>query len=174
MVTFFNILTHILVIGGIIAIFVFIGYMIHISDTALEKGVRIASFATGLLIYIGSQSLGITIPSFLMLSLSTTNPFTIGLLGLLLPSFTGTFVAWYCIRNFYKNEFLAARLIILITTVIAILFGDIYAKAYATGLELERLNLTLLPNLAFISSLSLYVIFNLRKKEKIAGATKKA
>ena len=118
MITFFNILTHVLVVVGIISICYFIGYMIYKTEIPLEKGIRIAAFSTGLLIYIGSQALGISIPSLMMAAISTTNPLTMGLVGIILPSFIGTFVAWYIVKNINKDENLAARLIILITTFI--------------------------------------------------------
>ncbi|GEM_PF-2806865 len=165
MVTFFNILTHILVIVGIISVFYFIGYMIHRIDSILEKIIRITALSTGLLIYVGAKAIGISIPNLMIGGLGTLHPLSIGILGVIFPSFIGTFVAWYCIKNLNKHEDLAARLIILITTFIVVMFSDVYVASYSSNARIEGLNLSLLPNLTFTVGLSLYVIFKFRSDE---------
>lgn len=170
MAIFFNIVTHILVIAGILSVFYFIYYMIYKTESILEKIIRISALTTGLLIYVGAKAVGISIPGLMMGGISTTNPLTIGFLGVIFPSLIGSFVAWFCIKNLNKSEDLAARLIILISTFIVVMFGDVYVKTYETSAKIDGLNISLLPNLTFTIGLSLYVIFKYRSSEKSSGA----
>ena len=160
----FHILTHILIVISIFTIIYLVAHMILSPNDGIENTVRSAAFATGFLIYYGSKAIGLSIPSMILRSLAITNPFTIGLFGILIPSLTGYFVAWYCIKNINKNENIASRLIILIITFIIVLFGDVYVTTYSIPKsETNILDITLLPNLTFTIALSLYVILQYKR-----------
>lgn len=157
---------HVLIVAGLLGLLILVARMIVAPKDAAEKTVRMSAFTSGFLIYYGSKALGISIPVLMIKSLVITNPFSIGLFGILIPSLTGYFVAWYCIRNIRKSDDIAARLIILIVTFIIVLFSDVYATAFdvipmrETGLEI-----TLLPNLTFTIALSLYLIVRYNRKQ---------
>ena len=164
---FFHVLTHVLIVAGILAIIYLVAYMIFSPKDGIESAVRSSAFATGFLIYYGSKALGLSIPSLIITSLMITNPFTIGLFGILIPSLTGYFVAWYCIRNIKKNDNIAARLIILIITFIIVMFSDVYITTYGVPkIGEDVLDIMLLPNLTFTIALSLYVILRYKRKEQ--------
>ena len=164
---FFHILTHILIVTSIMAIIYLVAHMILSPDDGIENTIRSSAFATGFLIYYGSKAIGLSVPSLIIKSLILTNPFTIGLFGILMPSLTGYFVAWYCIRNINKNDNIAARLIILIITFIIVLFSDVYITTYGIAKNgPTMLDITLLPNLTFTISLSLYVILRYKRQEQ--------
>lgn len=174
MALFFSILTHIIIVAGIIAIYYFIYLMIIKMDNTVERIIRLVSLTTGFLIYIGAKAIGISIPELMLGGLSITNPFTVGIWGIIFPWFLGTIVAWYCIRELNKNEDIATRLIILITSFIVVMFGDVYVVSYQIETNVNGLNLSLLPNLTFTIGLSLYVIFKYHgsRKSGFAADTK--
>jgi len=156
---FFQALTHILIILSMLSILYLVANMIFSSDDIIEKTVRISAFATGILIYYGSKTIGMSIPSMMIQSLMITKPFSLGLFGILFPSLTGYFVAWYCVKSIKKNDNTASRLIILIITFIIVIFGDVYVTAYDLSKQSDSvLDVMLLPNLTFTIALSLYLI----------------
>lgn len=159
MTTFFNILTHLLIIIGIAGMFVFITMMITSERYWLEKIIKTVAMITGLLIYFGSKSIGISIPVMILVSVQNTNPIIFGLFALVLPSAAGVFVSWYCMKNMRRSEIIASRIVILISAFIAVMFGDVYASTYQIGNSAEAMNTALLPNLTFVVGLTLYVIF---------------
>ena len=162
---FFHGLTHILIIISILGILYFVSEMIFSGRDIIEKAIRMSAFSTGFLIYYGSKSLGISIPLMMIKSLVITNPFSIGLFGILIPSLTGYFVAWFCIRNIKKSDNISARLIILIITFIIVLFGDVYVTAFGTmPSDKPAFSMTLLPNLTFTIALSLYLILRYNRE----------
>ena len=99
-------LTHILIIFSMLAKLYLMAVMIFSSDDIAEKAVRLSAFATGILIYYGSKTIGVSIPSLMIQSLAITKPFSIGLFGILFPSLTGFFVAWYCVRILKRTKIL--------------------------------------------------------------------
>jgi len=165
MATFFNLVTHVLIILGTITMIVFICILALKGKRgedigAFEKAIRVLTLLTGFLIYVGSKALGLSFPSLMLTAINTTNPFSTGAVGVVLPSSVGTFVAWYCLKNIRRDHSVAIRLIILITTFILVLFGDTYIATYSSNWPPEQgLNKLLLPNLTFTVGLSLYVIF---------------
>ena len=161
MVYFFTILTHVLIILGILGIFYFIGYLIISVKDTVERILRTSALTTGFLIYYGSKLVGLSIPSFMIKAISTLNPFTIGFFGIIFPGFIGTIVAWYCVKNINKHEDVAARTVILITTFIVVLFGDVYSVTFQFGHG--YINEILLPNLTFTIGLCLYLIFKYKR-----------
>lgn len=161
----FTVTPHVLIVASLLGILILVAKMIFSPQDTAEKTVRMSAFTSGFLIYYGSKSLGISIPVMMIKSLVITNPFSIGLFGILIPSLTGYFVAWYCIRNMRKSDNIAARLIVLIVTFIIVLFSDVYVTAFdvnpMNGVGLE---ITLLPNLTFTIALSLYLIVRYNRK----------
>lgn len=160
MATVFNVITNVLIIVSVVAMIVFIARLIFRGRGELETAVRSMAAVAGFLIYVGSQALGISIPSFMLSAISTTNPLAIGFLGILLPALAGTLVAWYCLNAIQQSEDLGARLVVLLATFIVSLFSDVYVSVLANSEILqEDINVTLLPNLTFTVGISLYVIF---------------
>lgn len=155
----FQALTHILIISSMLAILYLMAVLIFSSDDIAEKAIRLSAFATGILIYYGSKTIGVSIPSLMIQSLMITKPFSLGLFGILFPSLTGFFVAWYCLRSMKKNDYTASRLIILVITFIIVIFGDVYVTAFDLSRQSDSvLDVMLLPNLTFTIALSLYLI----------------
>lgn len=167
MTLFFNILTHLLIIVGILAMFVFVGIMVKAETVWLERIIKASTLVTGLLIYFGAKTVGISIPAIIMSSVQNTNPIIFGLFALILPSLAGIFVSWYCIKNMNRSEIIASRVVILISAFIAVMFGDIYASTYQLQNTSDTMNTALLPNLTFVVGLMLYVIFKYETRKAV-------
>jgi|SRR5829696_3997762 len=175
---FFNLLANLLVILGTLAMVAFIVQLIFKgrsffgargrSEAAYrdhgrfqtEVVIRLIAALTGFLIYFGSQAVGLSIPSLMLAALSTTNPVSIGIFGAVAPASAGIVVAWYCLRVIKKSEELGLRLLVLLSTFIIVLFGDVYVASLANReFTQQGLNVSLLPNLTFTIGICLYIIF---------------
>jgi hypothetical protein len=161
MALFFNFITHGIISIGILALVYLIGYSVHKEPKIFEKVILIVSVMIGFLIYFGSKAIGISIPSMMMSAVTTTNPVSIGILAIILPSAAGVTVAWYCIHCLNKSSEIAFRIVILIGTFIVTLFGDVYFATYTVKSQ-GNVDITLLPNLTFTIGMGLYVILNYR------------
>ena len=155
MQTFFAILTHFLIVSGLITLLSVMFIIIFNAPTAFEKIVRASSFSIALLIYFGAKAFGISITELIIQGI-TNYSLSFAFYGVLFPSSLGIFLGWYFARSMQKNKNIAIRILILIGVFSIIQFTDIYLIAYdLTGLKVDK-NLT--PNLIFIISIGLYII----------------
>lgn len=160
MATVFNVLTNVLIVTSVLAMIFFIGRLIFSGRGELEVAVRSMAAVAGFLIYVGSQAVGLSIPSFMLSAIGTASPFTVGFLGIVLPGAAGVVVAWFCLMNIRQAEELGSRLVVLLSTFIVALLGDAYVATLGTDVTSEQgIDLSLLPNLTFTVGIALYVIF---------------
>lgn len=126
-----------------------------------EKLMRSLAAAAGLLIYVGSKSLGVSIPGLMFESLETTVPISVGLLGVAIPSMGGLLIAWYVVRFLNSADavrnVVGMRVLSLVMTFVFFLYCDSYVATY--GKEKSPELVYLLPNLTFVLSVLLYSIF---------------
>lgn len=150
-------LVHLLVLGAIVGMIYFLWFVITEKSDPVEKLLRVAALAAGLLIYIGAKALGISIPELMASALAVTNPFTVGLLSVVVPAAAGTFVAWYCLRLMRRDGDVAARGLVLFSAFVFTMFADSYlvltTQATSTNASL------ILPNITFVVGVVLYTIF---------------
>jgi glucan phosphoethanolaminetransferase (alkaline phosphatase superfamily) len=165
MAILFLVLTHLFVIVGMLAIAAFITRLVGSEERTVEKIILIAAAMTGFLSYFGAKALGISIPSLMLASAATTNPFTYGLMSVVLPSAAGVFVAWFFVRSLKRSENIARRLVILLSTLILVMFVDVYAATYQINSGASNSLKSLVPNLTFVVAISLYVIFRWEPEE---------
>lgn len=164
--TFFYVFTHVLIVISILSVVIMIFNLMFSVDSGIENTIRASAFTTGFLIYYGSKSVGLTIPSLILESLTITNPMSLGLFGILFPSLTGVIVAWYFLTKINKNDYVATRLIIIIITFLIVMFSDVYITTFGVSKEsVEGVDITLLPNLVFTIALSLSFILRYKHKE---------
>jgi len=163
MTTLLNIITHIIIIAGIIAILGFIIRMIQKGSGKLERLIRVFAVIAGFLIYFTIRVIGLSIPVLVVNLLKSTETLPFRLLAIVLPALIGILVAWYCLDAMRRQADLPARVVILISTFILTLFIDVYVAVFSisTGAQLGS---NLLPNLAFVIGLSLFVIFNVKRR----------
>lgn len=158
--TVFNALTNLLIVAAVVAMIAFTVQLILRGRSDLEVAIRSIAAATGFLIYVGSQAVGLSIPSFMLSAIGTANPFTVGFLGVVLPGLAGAIVAWFCLQSIQQTEELGVRMVVLLSTFIVALFGDAYVATLGNDAVTQQgIDLALLPNLTFVVGLSLYVVF---------------
>lgn len=163
MVHLLNITTHVMILFGIFGLIFYIGYSVYSETKMLEKVILMMSAMTGFLIYFGSRALGVSIPSFIMSSISISNPIKMTFFSILMPMSVGVLVAWYLIWCLQKDKDIAFRIVIMISAFIVTLFGDVYAASYrfpANG----SIDTSLMPNLTFTVGMGLYIILNYRHR----------
>lgn len=166
MMLFFSLLTHLIIIFGIFALIYAIGLMIRHEANTLEKAIRISAALTGFLIYLSTRIFNISIPYFAIISVSITNPIMFGIINIFIPSASGCVLAWYSIHCINRCEDTASRILILISSFIVVMFGDVYAALFQKmGLGDPETVRMLTPNLTFIIAISLYFIFKYKHKK---------
>ncbi|CAN2043721.1 conserved membrane hypothetical protein [Candidatus Magnetomoraceae bacterium gMMP-13] len=161
---FLNFFAHLLIIAGILSMFYFLLNLVMLkneqrrsSKREKEKAIRAFSMCIGFLIYFTSRLSGMPIPELILSSLKITNPFSFFLLGIIFPSLTGSFAAWYFIKIMKKGEDIASRAVILLATIMFFLFIDVYTSSF----KIED-KIVLIPNATFVIGVGLYVIFKVR------------
>jgi hypothetical protein len=172
MATFFNVLTNVLVVASALAMILFIAKLIFAAGS-MEATIRSMAAVTGFLIYVGAEAVGLSIPSLMLEAITVTNPFSIGAVGIVLPGLAGVVVAWfllYAVNRGTEDKYW--RLVVLISTFMVTLFGDVYAETLGgtqnNAITSRGLDLALLPNLAFTIGLSLYLIMFYTRKDRAA------
>ena len=163
MVFLLNVITHIMIILGIVGLIFYIAYAVHKEETMFEKVILVISSMTGFLIYFGARALGLSIPAMMMSSVSVTSPIRMALFSILIPWSVGVAVAWYFSWCLKKHIDIAFRIVILISAFIVTLFGDVYAASYAVKSG-GSIDTSLLPNLTFTVGMGLYIILNYKTR----------
>ncbi len=162
MLLFLNIMAHLIIIVGIIAMLAYIIRMIVKTENRTEKVIRVFALIVGFLTYFIIRVVGISIPDLIVNSMQGFTQRSFGILGGIIPFVLGGLIAWYCLSTMSKHSNLPSRIVVLISTCILILFTDVYVVALKmpTGTDLET---DLLPNLTFVIGLLLFAIFNVRR-----------
>jgi hypothetical protein len=155
------VLIHLFVVASIIGMIIFIVRVILDGHYAMERLLRVAAAAAGLLIYLGARAYGISVPELMYSSLKITEPLMKGLVGVVAPLASGTFVAWFCLRMMQSHGDIAARGLLLFSSLVFAMFADTYA-ALAAQATPESLNLAL-PNITFVLGVILFLIFRYKR-----------
>lgn len=124
----------------------------------IEKAIRALAMFTGALLVIGAEASGNSYADFIIRSLGEARPLTFGAFGVILPGAAGVALAWYLIRSVNRSENVAVRFLglfgMLATTQFAVMYG---AAVSDRGYDIGA---TAVPNIAFVSGLFLWVVFN--------------
>lgn len=132
---------------------------IFITNSFLEGFIRTLALVIGFIVYFVSKSAGVSIPSLLLSSILVINPIFFIITGVIIPLFTGAFVAWYILRKINEHNNYAYRICLLIGVLVVSLFTDVFVSAYAS----PSVNKLLIPNLTFIVGIGFYIIFRFNK-----------
>jgi hypothetical protein len=166
MVLIFTILTHLVLLAaalGMIWLIVMVigGRFFGQTDFNGETFMRCLAAACGLLLYLGSTAVGLSIPEMMFKALSTSFPIAIGVTGILFPACLGFLVSWYVIRELNSKDArqnaIAMRILTMVVVFVFFLYSDSYVASFGT--ELGSAFVHLLPNLSFVLSVLLYAIF---------------
>jgi hypothetical protein len=162
MVGIFTIMVHAaLLFAALGQFYLLLNLILRFSYHQHEKIMRALAAAAGLLIYVGSKSVGVSIPRLIYESLETTVPISVGILGVAIPSMSGFLIAWYVVRFLNSADavrnVVGMRVLSLIMTFVFFLYCDSYVATY--GQEKSKDLIYLLPNITFVLSVLLYSIF---------------
>jgi hypothetical protein len=154
---FFTTTTHLLIVVGMLILIALTFRMIAVAPSRLEQAIRVIALAAGFLLNVGAKRLHMDIPTLLSNSLSVANPLAYGAVEVVAPAVTGLTAAYFLLKGLrdQRSQNKGVRLIVFLTSLFVVLFGDVYASAITTDIRDERL---LLPNLSFALALMFYVI----------------
>src|SRR3954467_11700572 len=151
-----NTLTAALIIAAAFTLMFMLWKLANDTANTLERAIRIMAFGAGLLTVLGAKAAGVSISDFMVSSLKQSNPVLIGIFGVALPVGTGVLVAWYMKTRMEKGNDFGKRIMVFVGVLITTQFAELYAAAvHVSGFAPSR---PLLPNVAFIVGLVLYII----------------
>ncbi|HLA36014.1 MAG TPA: hypothetical protein VJ001_14215 [Rhodocyclaceae bacterium] len=171
METLLNFLVHSIVIFGVLA---FLGVGIGLAtnlpgegaDRGREAALRVISIVAGFLIYYASRAIGISIPELMLNASSSRDVVAVTLISFIGPIIAGLFVTNICINRIEDDSAIAGRITLLIMVLTLLIFVESYVASYK--IDSEGINIHLLPNVVFVLTVLLYLIFYF----KPAGANK--
>jgi len=151
-----NALVAVLIIGAILALMFVLWQIANETENVMERAVRIMAYGGGLLTVLGAKAGGISISDFTVSALKQSNPIKIGFFGVAVPAGTGVLVAWYMKNRMEKGDNFGKRIMIFVGVLVATQFAELYAAAvHVSGFSPSP---SLMPNVAFIVGLVLYII----------------
>jgi hypothetical protein len=160
MILALNIITHLFIIVGILAMVGYIAQMIAMAEGILERLIRVPSIIAGFLIYFMTRAIGWSFPNLIIQSFVDKGAVSFGLIGIVLPAVFGALLAWASLDALkHKEQLLAGRVVILVVTFMLTLFIDVYVAVFSFSTKVA-LDVNLLPNLSFLIGICLFLIFS--------------
>src|SRR5690349_2334374 len=137
MIVAFTILVHATLLLAAVGQLVLIYFLIVRFYPVIHEQIMRALAATcGLLIYVGSKAVGVSIPDLVFKALSTSLPISVGVLGIVLPAACGLAVSWYVVRYLNSKDavrdIVGMRLLALTMTFVFFLYCDSYVASYSS------------------------------------------
>jgi hypothetical protein len=164
---FFALLMHVIIVIGVFVLLYLIIRLILNVQSDSEKFVRVLAFACGLLVVIATKVLGVSISDLLLQSITLSDPISLALLGVMVPSGSGFLSAWYFTRSLKRSTNIATRVMIFVGTLLALQFVDVYAKA--VGTSGFGLNSAFMPNVVFVIAMGIYIFLRYDPEERNGG-----
>jgi hypothetical protein len=161
MVEIFHLLAHVVLIGAALGKFVLLwGIIWEIVPSGPERIMRSLASISGVLLYVGAKTFGLTIPGLLLASLAMGGAYTTRLFGAVFPAATGFLVSWFVCRFLSSRDarknLVGMRLLALVVSVTLMLYLDLYTSAFdAAGSDGFRM---LMPNLVFLLSVLIFAV----------------
>jgi hypothetical protein len=167
---FFALLSHGLIVCGLIAKLVMMFYVVFRADTAAEKMLRATSVTAGMLVFFGAKALGVSVSEFVIRAVVVYSPAMFAVTAIAVPGTIGVLMAWYWLHVLKRGSpNIAQRMMILLGVFTTLQFGDVYLAAVRhAGVAVDK---ALAPNILFTASMSLYLIFRY-EPEQVGPQTK--
>jgi hypothetical protein len=160
---------NLILVAAIMAMFLLLAVFVLRGETTTEVVLRSVAFVIGLLLVLGVQAIGLSVPGLLAPALSYSNPIKFAFSGLLLPSLLGFILAWVGRNMFESATPIAARWLVLIAVVILVEYAEVYVQAASrSGFAIDPL---MMPNVAFLVAVGLYAISSYGPPASAARAT---
>ena len=160
---FFIILSHMVTIAGL-ATLGYGGYRAIIATrTVSERIVRGIAMTAGTFAYLASKALGISLPTLILEAVAQGKWFSFLLIGAVIPALAGFFLTRYIMSCMRKHDAIAVRVMIMLSALVFVMFGDVYVAAAG---EAKLLDLRpLLPNVTFLLTMMCYIVLEYRPKD---------
>lgn len=163
---FFVVISHMITVAGIFALVYGIYRAIVETTVIQERIVRGLALVTGSFAYIAARALGVSIPALMVEAVAQGQILGVVFLGLIIPSLAGFFMARYVIWCMKNDDVIAMRVMFLISSLVLIMFADVYSFAAAESNKLESLK-PLLPNVTFLLTIMLYIVLVYRPVQRV-------
>ena len=160
---FFIILSHAMMVFGIVSV-IYGAYMAIASTKSIaERIVRGLAFIAGTFAYLAAKTLGISLPSLLVQSVAGGKWFALILLGTVIPAVSGFLLIRYIMACMRAHDAIAIRVMLMVAALVLVMFADVYIAAAAqAGFQNLR---PLLPNVTFVLTMLCYIVFEYRPKD---------
>ncbi len=160
---FFILLSHAVTVLGIVAL----GYGAYLAIVTTksipERIVRGLALTAGTFAYLAAKALGISLPSLIVQSVEGGKWYSLIFLGAIIPSLAGFFLIRYVMACMMKHDAIAIRVMLMISALVLVMFGDVYIVA-AGEAKLDDMR-PLLPNVTFLLTMMCYIVFEYRPKD---------
>ncbi len=139
-----------------IAMFLVLASYVFRGGSSAEIVLRSVALVVGLLLVLGVQAIGLSVPSLVASALSYANPVKFFFFGLVVPGILGFALAWAGRNVFESATPVSARWLVLIAVVILVEYAEVYVQAATrSGFAIDSL---MMPNVAFLVAVGLYAI----------------
>jgi len=152
----YSAIAHLMMLTSIIMMFVFMGIFILRTEDEIEKIMRILALSVGILIFFGAKSMDTSIVNIIMNSIDSTGGVIVGLINYIFPAILGTFLVVILLKSIQKdNTNRKIYLLILISTLVILIFTDIYLGSIISDDKKTDLSI----NISFMVGIILTLLF---------------
>lgn len=166
--TYFIVLSHFVTAAAALALAAAAFHAVYAAGCVHERAARAIALAAGVLAFTAAKAAGLSLPELLLDAIDGGRWLSAFWLAAFFPGLTGVLVGRYVMSRLRRGDVIALRVMLLVSTFVLLLFGDVYVAAakQAGYADLKPL----LPNVVFALTLMLDVIFEYRPKETSVGA----
>lgn len=158
--TIYALIAHVMMIGSILAMFLLMFIFIIKAKDVVEKTMRVLAISGGLLIFFGAKNIGTNIPELMLGSLDPTGGFLLNIVTYIFPAIAGSIVThllFKSIKNYNQNDNQKIYFLILISTLVTLMFTDIYLGSFSSDAEKSNIGM----NVSFITGIILTLLFRI-------------
>ncbi len=155
---FFIIFSHLSVMIGFLGKIGLIAFIAWSAPTVAERALRFTALNCGLLVLLCLRIFDFSPAEFIVSAVTSDKAWQVAV-SIFGSSLFATIMAWWFVTTLRKNQNIAIRLLVLLGIITTLVYLEVYTGtiALAKGFVLDK---TLLPNISFNITASLYAILN--------------
>lgn len=152
-----TLVAHLMTLASIGAMFYLIGIFVLKAEDDFETTMRVLASSLGLLLYLGGKSTGVSIPALILSSIDSTGGIISGLIQYIFPAIAGSLITLFLFQSIKdsKTDNKKIYLLIFISTLVTLLFTDIYFGNVTSESESASVG----TNISFVSGIILTLLF---------------
>lgn len=166
MVVAFTVLTHVVLFAAaLLQLWLISRLVLQLDERSnplrrpQEMLMRGIAGVVGLLLYLGSRAIGLSVPELSFKAMSMSFPFAIAIGGILVPSAVGVLVSWFVVRHISgrtaAKDAVAMRVLTMVMALVFFIYCDSWLYTFSEGGKA----LQFVPNLVFVLAALLYAVF---------------